>query len=48
MPEGGLLKTGLSLPEAEADSRFARLRRKAMEEKGEYLEKGIPEMKTTF
>lgn len=48
MPEGGLLKTGLSLPEAEADSRFARLRRKAMEEKGEYLEKGIPEMKTDF
>lgn len=48
MPEGGLLKTELSLPEAEADSRFARLRREAMEEKGEYLEKGIPEIKTDF
>lgn len=48
MPEGGLLKTELSLPEAEADSRFARLRFEAMEEKGEYLEKGIPEMKRDF
>ena len=48
MPEGGLLKTELSLPEAESDGRFARLRREAMEEKGEYLEKGIPEMKADF
>lgn len=48
MPEGGLLKTELSLPEAKADSRFARLRLEAMEEKGEYLEKGTPEMKAEF
>ena len=48
MPEGGLLKTELSLPETVGDSRFARLRREAMEEKGEYLEKGMPEMKTDF
>lgn len=48
MPEGGMLMTDGPLPSAESNGRFARLRRKAMEEKGEYLEKGIPEMKTDF
>lgn len=48
MPEGGLLRTALPLPEAPADSRFARLRLEAMEEKGEYLEKGLPELKADF
>ena len=49
MPEGGLAEDrALPLPEAPADSRFARLRLEAMEEKGEYLEKGLPEMKADF
>ena len=48
MPEGGLLKTEAALPAAETDGRFARLRLEAMEEKGEYLAKGIPEMKADF
>ena len=48
MPEGGMLMTDGPLPSAESDGRFARLRREAMEEKGEYLEKGLPEMKADF
>ena len=48
MPEGGLLKTEAALPPAETDGRFARLRLEAMEEKGDYLELGRPEMKADF
>lgn len=48
LPEGGLLKTAMKLPEAGTDSRFGALRREAMEEKGEYLESGRPELKESF
>jgi hypothetical protein len=48
LPEGGLLKTSLSVPKAKTDERFARLRRAAMEEKGLYLESGEPGLKTDF
>ena len=48
LPEGGLLKSTLTTAQGRQDERFARLRREAMEEKGEYLEKGQPEMKADF
>lgn len=48
MPEGGLLKTSMKLPEAGTDSRFGALRREAMDEKGEYLKSGRPELKESF
>lgn len=48
LPEGGLLKTGLTVPKARTDERFATLRRAAMEEKGQYLESGEPELKEDF
>lgn len=48
LPEGGMLKTGLPVPETKRDGRFAELRRRAMAEKGEYLISGEPELKADF
>jgi hypothetical protein len=48
LPEGGMLKTELAIPKARTDERFAALRRAAMEEKGQYLESGEPELKADF
>lgn len=48
LPEGGILKTDADFPPARADGRFGALRRRAMEEKGLYLENGDAALKRDF
>ena len=48
LPEGGMLRTALSVEIGPADSRFGDLRLEAMEEKDRYLESWEPALKRDF
>ncbi len=48
LPDGGMLVTKLGRARAVKDSRFADIRRKAMEKKSAYLEKGVTALKSEY